>query len=84
MKSNGIPKKELKEEFYKDEAGEVKFNTMKKIKFHVTSKEKNDGYSYLSIYNCSISWRFNLNSWNDREFKEIYIIQLDIKNKLLL
>ena len=32
MKTKGIPKKELKEKYYKNESGDVKFNTMKKIK----------------------------------------------------
>ena len=66
MKSKWIPKKDLQEEFYKNEEGEVEFNTMKKIKFHVTSKEKNIGYSYLSIYNSPITRSFNLNESNGR------------------
>ena len=51
MKTKGIPKKQLKEENYNNETGDVKFTTMKKIKFHVTSDEKKNGRSYLSIYN---------------------------------
>ena len=39
MKTKGILKRELKEEFYVNETGEVELNTMKKIKFYVTSTE---------------------------------------------
>ena len=67
MKTKGIPKKQLKEEYYMDETGDVKFNTMKKIKFHVTSNEKKNGHSYLSIYNYTMKRKFNLNEWSGRE-----------------
>ena len=69
MKTKGIPKKQLKEEYYNNESGEVKFNTMKKIKFHVTSREEKKGHSYLSIYNYKMKRTFNLNQWNGRELK---------------
>ena len=69
MKTKGIPKKDLKEEYYNNESGEVKFNTMKKIKFHVTSNEKKNGHSYLSIYNYEMKRTFNLNIWGGRELK---------------
>ena len=44
MKTKGIPKKQLKEEYYNNESGDVKFNTMKKINFHVTDNEKKEGH----------------------------------------
>ena len=69
MKTKGIPKKQLKEEYYMNETGDVKFNTMKKIKFNVTSNEKNNGNSYLSIYNYTMNRLFNLNEWCGRELK---------------
>ena len=67
MKSKGIPKKHLKEEYYNNEIGDVKFNTMKKIKFHVTSNEKKNGNSYLSIYTYEMKRVFNLKIWGGRE-----------------
>ena len=69
MKTKGIPKKQLKEKYYNDESGKVKFNTMKKIKFHVTSNEEKNGHSYLSAYNSEIKRAFNLNQWSGRELK---------------
>ena len=67
MKTKGIPKKQLKEEYFNNESGKVKFNTMKKIKFHVTSREEKVGHSYLSIYNYDMERTFNLNQWNGRQ-----------------
>ena len=69
MKTKGIPKKKLKEEYYNNETGNVEFTIMKKIKFHVTSNEKKNGHSYLSIYNYEMKRTFNLNEWGGRELK---------------
>ena len=69
MKTKGIPKKHLKEEYYNNESGNVKFNSMKKIKFYVTSNEKKNGHSYLSIYNYEMKRAFNLNEWSGRVLK---------------
>ena len=57
----------MKEEYYNNESGDVKFKTMNKIKFHVTSNEKKNGHSYLSIYNYDMERTFNLNQWNGRQ-----------------
>ena len=59
----------MKEDFYNDESGEVKFNTMKKIKFHVTSKEEKNEHTYLSIYNYEMKRTFNKTEWGGRQLK---------------
>ena len=69
MKTKGIPKKQLKEEYYNNESGDVKFNTMKKIKFYVTSREEKNGHTYLSIYNYDMKRTFNKTEWRGRELK---------------
>ena len=69
MKCKGMKKENLKEELYINESGELKFNTIKKIKFHVTSKEEKEGHTYLSAYNSEIKRKFNLNHWNGRKLK---------------
>ena len=66
MKTKGIPKSQLKEEFYAIEYGKVKFKTMKKIRFHVTSKENKRGLEYLNIYHSEITRKFNKNQWAGR------------------
>ena len=66
MKTKGIPKSQLREEFYAVEHGSVKFNTMKKIKFKVTSNEHKRGLEYLNIYHSEITRRFNKNQWAGR------------------
>ena len=66
MKTKGIPKKQLNESFYKIESGEVEFNTMKKIRFHVTSNEQKKGLEYLNIYHSKITRKFNKNQWTGR------------------
>ena len=70
----------MKEEFYNDENGDVKFTTMKEIKFHVTSIEKKNGHSYLSIYNYTMNRTFNLNEWCGREFKGNLYYQIGYEN----
>ena len=80
MKTKGIPKKQLKEEYYNNEIGKVKFITMKKIKFHVTSREEKKGHSYLSIYNYKMKRTFNLNQWNGRELKGNIYYPIGYKN----
>ena len=40
---------------------------MKKIKFHVTSREEKNGHSYLSIYNYDMERTFNKSVWCGRE-----------------
>ena len=57
----------MKEEFYNDESGDTKFNTMKKIKFHITSNEEKKGHSYLSVYNYEMKRAFNLNQSQARK-----------------
>ena len=52
-----------------DESGNIEFTTMKKIKFHVTSNEKKNRHSYLSIYNYEMKRTFNLNEWSGRELR---------------
>ena len=69
MKCKGLKNEDLKEELYINECGELKFNTIKKIKFHVTSNEEKKRHSYLSAYNCEIKRAFNLNHWAGRELK---------------
>ena len=80
MKTKGIPKKQLKEEYYNDESGDIKFNRMKKIKFHVTSNEKKNGHSYLSIYNCTMKRKFNLNECSGSELRGNLYYCLGYKN----
>ena len=82
-KTKGIPKKQLKEEYYNNETGDVKFTTMKKIKFHVTSNEKKNGHSYLSIYNYTMKRKFNLNEWNGRELKKNLYYCLGYQGEIL-
>ena len=80
MKTKGIPKKQLKEEYYNDESGDVKFNTMKKIKFHVTNREEKNVHTYLSIYNYDMKRTFNLNQWAGRELKGNLYYPIGYKN----
>ena len=40
MKTKGIPKKQLKEKYFNDESGKVKFNTMKKLNSMLLVKRK--------------------------------------------
>ena len=80
MKTKGLPKKELNEEYYNNESGDVKFKTMKKIKFHVTSNEKKNGHSYLSIYNYEMKRTFNLNEWSGRELKRNLYFPIEYEN----
>ena len=49
---------------------EVGFYTMKKIKFRVTSKERERGLEYLNIYHGNMTREFNKNPWSGRDLKE--------------
>ena len=80
MKTKGIPTKQLKEEYYNNEAGDIKFNTTKKIKFHVTSREEKVGHWYLSIYSYDMERTFNLNQWNGWELKGNLYYPIGYKN----
>ncbi len=70
----------MKEEYYNNESGDVKFNTMNKNKFHVTSNERKNGHSYLSAYNSEIKRAFNLNQWAGRELKGNLYYPIGYKN----
>ena len=80
IKCKGLKKKYLKEEFYNDESASIEFTTIKKIKFHVTSNEKKNGHSYLSIYNYDMKRTFNKTEWAGRELKGNLYYPIGFKN----
>ena len=68
MKSKGIPKKCLKNEYYMEEYGEVEFSSLQKKHKNLTQADKEAGVKNFSVINKTQTRTFNKNNWQGMQF----------------
>ena len=69
MKCKGLPKKYLKEEFFRNEIGEITIKDSFKKIFNQTKEEKNNNMEIFSIRKIDIKRKFNKTQWSGRILK---------------